>query len=127
MRKQRMPKAELDQLAKDALAAWNNHDADAWVNLFADQFTWHDWSLPEPIRDKEGVRSYFSEWMRAFPDLKSRETRRIVGEDALAIEVEWTATNSGPLAMGDRELPPTNKKVTGRGSHFARVRDGKIV
>ncbi len=53
--------------------------------------------------------------------------RRVVGEDAIATEVEWVATNSGPLAIGGDELPATNKQVTGRGSYMWRARGGKIV
>ena len=42
-------------------------------------------------------------------------------------EVEWTGTNSGPMEMGGKEIPPTNKTVIGRGSYIAFVRGGKVV
>jgi hypothetical protein len=32
-----------------------------------------------------------------------------------------------PLTMGGKSLPPTKKKVVGRGSHIAKVSGGKIV
>jgi hypothetical protein len=31
------------------------------------------------------------------------------------------------MVMGGNEIPATNRTVTGRGTYFARVRDGKIV
>lgn len=46
---------------------------------------------------------------------------------SVAGEVEFTGTNSGPMIMAGKEMPPTNRTVIGRGAYFARVRDGKIV
>jgi SnoaL-like polyketide cyclase len=40
--------------------------------------------------------------------------------------VEFIGTNTGPMVMGSMEMPPTNKAVTGRGTYFARIRDGKV-
>jgi steroid delta-isomerase-like uncharacterized protein len=122
-----MSKEELERLDDQGMAAWEKHDADAWVDLFADDFVWHDWTTPEPIRDKEGARQYFNSWMTAFPDFRVKTVTRVVSEDGIASEVEFTGTNTGPLAMAGAELPPTNKTVTGRGSYMAWVRNGKIV
>ena len=122
-----MTKEELEQLDDRGMAAWSAHDADGWVALFADDFVWHDWTTPEPIRDKDGARAYFSAWMAGFPDMMVKTVNRVVGDDALAAEIEFQGTNTGPLVMGGMEMPPTNKSVVGRGTYFARVRDGKIV
>lgn len=122
-----MSKEELERLDDQGMAAWDAHDADAWLGLFADDFVWHDWTTPEPMRDKEQARAYFDSWMKAFPDMRTKTVNRVVGDDAVAAEIEFQGTNSGPLVMGGMELPPTNKSVTGRGSYIARIRDGKIV
>ena len=122
-----MSKGDLERLDDQGLAAWDSHDPDAFVEVFADDFVWHDWTLPEPITDKEAARQFFASWVRAFPDLKTTSVRRVVGDDSVATEVEWTATNAGPLAMGGDELSPTNKRVTGRGAYMWRAREGKIV
>jgi steroid delta-isomerase-like uncharacterized protein len=122
-----MSKEDLERLDDQGMAAWNDHDAEAFVSLFADDFVWYDWTQPEPIRDKKAAQAYFNNWMTAFPDLMTKVTNRIVGDDGFASEVELTGTNSGPMSMGGREIPPTNRTVTGRGSYFARVRGGKVV
>jgi steroid delta-isomerase-like uncharacterized protein len=109
------------------MAAWDSHDVEAWVGLFADDFVLYDWTLPEPIRDKEGLRHNFNEWTTAFPDMKVQQTSRVVGDDAVAGEVEFRGTNTGPMVMGGNEIPPTNKSVMGRGAYIAKVRDGKVV
>ena len=122
-----MSNAELEMIDNQVMAAWDSHDVEAFVGLFAADFVWQDWTLAEPMRDKQRARSYFNAWITAFPDMRVRQVRRVIGDDAVAAEIEFTGTNTGPMVMGGNELPPTNKPVVGRGSHFARVRGGKIV
>ena len=122
-----MSKEELEQLDDRGMAAWDTHDADAWVGMFADGFEYHDWTLPEPIRDKAALRQTFEAWMTAFPDMKTTTVSRVIGEDSVAAEITFMGTNSGPMAMGGAEIPATGKTVTGRGSYIAKVKDGKVV
>jgi steroid delta-isomerase-like uncharacterized protein len=122
-----MSKEEMERIDDQGMAAWNDHDADAFLSLFADDFVWYDSTLPEPIRDQEGARRYFNGWATAFPDMNAKVTNRVVGDDAFASEIEFTGTNTGPMVMGGNEIPPTNKAITGHGTYFARVRDGKVV
>jgi len=122
-----MSREELEQLDDQGMAAWDQHDADAFVALQADDFVWSDWTLPEPIRDKDGARNYFNSGVTAFPDMKVKQVSRVVGDDAVAAEIEFTGTNTGPMVMGGMEMPPTNRSVVGRGSYIGRVKDGKII
>ena len=122
-----MDRSELERLDDHGMAARDSHDADAWADLFADEFAYHDWTLPEPIRDKQALRDAFGAWMQAFPDMSTTTVARVVGEDSVAAEITFTGTNSGPMVMGGMEMPPTGKAVTGRGSSLAKARDGKIV
>lgn len=122
-----MSREELERIDDQGMSAWDSHDADTWVNLFADDFVVNDWTLPEPIRDKDAIRAYFNSWMTAFPDMSVKQTNRVVGDDAVAAELEFTGTNTGTMVMGGMEMPPTNKAIVGRGSYIARVRNGKVV
>ena len=122
-----MLKEELERLDDQGMASWDQHDPDAWVAILADDFVIMDWTLPEPIRDKEGAKAYMSAWLQAFPDMRVKQTSRVIGDDAVAAELEFTGTNTGPMVMGGMEMPPTGKPVTGRGSYIAHVRDGKVV
>jgi steroid delta-isomerase-like uncharacterized protein len=120
-------KQDLERIDDQGISAWDTHDAEAFVALFADSFVWHDWTQPEPIRDAEGARRYFSSWGDAFPDMRVQVVSRVVGDDAVAAEITFSGTNTGPMEMGGNQIPPTNRQVTARGSYIARVRDGKIV
>jgi steroid delta-isomerase-like uncharacterized protein len=122
-----MSREEIERLDEQSLAAWDSHDSDAFVSMLADDFVWYDWTVPEPMRDREAATRYFNGWVTAFPDMKTTSVSRVVGDDAVATEIEWTGTNTGPMVMGGNQIPPTNKSVTGRGTYFARFRDGKVV
>ena len=122
-----MTRYELKRLDDRGIAAWNNHDPDAFMNLLADDFVWHDWSSERPIRDKQAARALFNAWMKAFPDLHTHLVSQVIGDDAVAGELELDGTNTGPLEMGGQKAPATQKKVHLHGSYMAVVRNGRIV
>jgi steroid delta-isomerase-like uncharacterized protein len=122
-----MSKEDLERIDDLGMAAWDNHQPEAWADLFADEFWLRDLALPQPIRSKEEVRRYMQGWFTAFPDMRVTTTNRVIGEDSIAAEVEFTGTNTGPLAMGGMEIPATGKSVVGKGAYFARVQGGKVV
>jgi len=119
-------KEQLARLDDLGIASWDRHDPDAFLDLFADRFEWVDDTQPAPMRSREEARRYTESWFSAFPDLHLRETNRIIGDDSIAAEVELTGTNSGPLSVGDRQIPPTGKKVSSRATVFIKTENGKI-
>jgi steroid delta-isomerase-like uncharacterized protein len=121
-----MTRDEIIALDDEGMAAWDGHDPEGFVALFADDFTYTDDSVPQPLRSKDEVRAYMQAWYAAFPDMHARETNRVVGDDSLAAEIEFTGTNTGPVAMGGQEMPATGRTVTGHGTYFAKAKDGRI-
>jgi len=118
---------DIERIDDQGMAAWDGHDVDAFMNLLAAGFIWTDLTLPEPMRTKDQARQYMQAWFTAFPNMRIRQTNRVVSDDAAAAEVEFTGTNTGPMMMAGTEIPPTGKSVVGRGAYFARVEDGKVV
>ncbi|MGZ4426555.1 MAG: ester cyclase [Nocardioidaceae bacterium] len=121
-----MTREELERIDELHMRAWNEQNIDAFLELLADQFVWRDLTVPEPMTTPEAARAYMLGWFTAFPDMRVTVTSRVVGEDAVAAEVEFTGTNSGRLSMGGTQLPPTQKSVTGRGAYFVKIREGKM-
>ena len=121
-----MSKQELELLDDLGIGAWDNHKPDAFVELLADDFVLRDVTAPELIRTREAAAAYVQAWITAFPDLRIRRTNRVIGDDSIAGEIEFTGTNTGPLSMGGMTLPPTGKSVLGVGAYFSKVRDGKV-
>jgi steroid delta-isomerase-like uncharacterized protein len=121
-----MSREDVERTDDQGIAAWDRRDADAIVELLADGFVWTDLTLPEPMRTKDQARQYAQGWFTAFPDMRVTRTNRVVSDDAVAAELEFTGTNTGPMVIAGNEIPPTGKSVLGRGAYFARIQDGKI-
>jgi steroid delta-isomerase-like uncharacterized protein len=117
------------RLDEEFIAAWNAHDADRAVAQLSDDVVWQDVGNPEPMRGKAAARQFIQSWFSAFPDLKAVVKNRVVSEDQVAAETEFSGTNSGPLQMapGAPAIPATGKKVTGKGTYFVRIQNGKAV
>jgi steroid delta-isomerase-like uncharacterized protein len=122
-----MTREEIERLDDAGMDAWDKHDPDAFMSLFADKFTWLDDTSPDPIRSSDAGKEYMRSWFTAFPDMRVRTTNRVVGDDSIACELEFTGTNTGTLAMGGMEMPATGKSITGHGCYFARAENGKII
>jgi hypothetical protein len=43
-----------------------------------------------------------------------KQTNRVVSDEAVAAEVHFTGTNTGPMMMAGKEIPPTGKSVVGK-------------
>jgi steroid delta-isomerase-like uncharacterized protein len=122
-----MSKEELEQIDDQGMGAWDKHETDAFIDLFASEFVWRDLTVPEEMTSPDQARQYMQGWFTAFPDMRVHTVNRVIGEDSIGAEVEFTGTNTGPLSMGGVEMPATGKSVVGKGAYFARVEDGKIV
>ena len=117
------------KLDEENIAAWNAHDIDRFLAIVSDDIVWHDVGKPQPYKGKEAVRQYMQGWFSAFPDIKITVKNRLITEDQVAAEVEFTGTNTGPLelAPGAPLIPATGKQVTGKGTYFVRIKNGKAV
>lgn len=117
------------KLDEEVSAAWNAHDVDRALGPMSDDIVWHDVGSPEPFKGKEAVRQYLQGWFTAFPDSKFTVKNRVVTEDQLAAEMEFTGTHKGPLQFDPNgpAIPATGKTINGKGSYFVRFKNGKAV
>ena len=113
---------------EEEIAAWNAHDVERAVAVFPDNIVWHDTGSPQPMTGKDALRQYLQGWFSAFPDIKITVTNRVVTEDQVASELDFTGTNTGDLQLAPgATIPATGKKVNGKGTYFVRFQDGKPV
>jgi hypothetical protein len=114
-----MTREAVERIDQQGIAAWDGHDVDGFVGLFADDFTWTDLTLPEPMRTTEQARQYMQGWFTAFPDMRVTQTNRVVGDDAVAAELEFTGHQHRPDADG-RRGGPANRQARGRQRRLLR-------
>ena len=117
---------EVRRIDHEGISAWDRHDPERFAALLADGFEFRDSSLPEPLTTPEQVREYMGTWFTAFPDMRTRTTNRVVSEDSVGAEVEFTGTHTGPLNAGGVQTPATGRTVHSSGTYFARVKEGRI-
>src|SRR5207244_13406065 len=112
------------RLDDEMRAAWNSHDIEKFLAICDDNIIWHDVASPQPYRGKKGARQFIQGWITALPDLNYQEKNRLVTEDAVAVEFEFSGTNSGPIqiAPGVGAIAATGKKVpAANATYFGRI------
>jgi steroid delta-isomerase-like uncharacterized protein len=72
------------------------------------------------------ISAYMQTFFTAFPDLRIEVESMVEVGDAVATEVRFVGTHTGPLAGPDGELPATGKRVDLPGADFMSVSNGKV-
>jgi len=111
------------------IAAWNAGDTGRTLAVLSDDVVWRDIGNPRSMNGREAARPYVQSWYTAFPDLRATVTNRVVTDDQVAVEVDFSGTHTGPLQMSPEmpAVPPTGRRVNGKGTYFLRIADGKAV
>ncbi len=112
-------------VAEALLAAWNAHDPAKVSSLMADDVSYLDMTVGEPVvgRD-EVIDAVVKLFMTAAPDLSwQMKGEPIVAPDAIAFEWHFSGTNTGDWGP---DAPATGKDFAFDGMTLIRVRDGKI-
>lgn len=123
-----MEEQELRKLYEEFIEAWNNRDIEGVMALCADDLTFQDPLVSEPITGKDRIGVLMQRWWQAFPDIEIEVVGHVIGENRVAVEWRAKATNSGelPLTHGVT-LPPTGKCIDSQGVSIIDFRDGKAV
>jgi steroid delta-isomerase-like uncharacterized protein len=103
--------------------AVNNGHLEELHQIFAADVIDHDPS-PDQGPGPEGFIKFFTQFRRAFPDLKITGEYLIADEDNVAIAYTITGTQQGPF----QGIPATGKQIKARGVQIAKFNsDAKIV
>jgi steroid delta-isomerase-like uncharacterized protein len=94
-------------LVEQHVRAENQHDLDAVMATFGPHACYDDEPWGDHRAGPDGVRSYYSELMRAMPDLAIDVARRHVSADAIVLEVSIRGTHLGAW----RGLPATGRRL----------------
>ena len=106
------------RIVKDYLAAWNAHDSEALLSLFANDCVYEDVALGRIEQGKERVRSLVQS---VFADL---EDFRMEAKSAFGA-TEWTMTGTF-VHSSVPGLTATGRSFAVRGATILQLRDGKI-
>lgn len=94
-------------LVEQHLRLENAHDLEGVLGTFGDAAHYDDEAWGEHYEGISGVREFYSQLMKALPDLEIQVARRHATEEAIVLEVMIRGTQLGPW----RGLPATGRRV----------------
>jgi steroid delta-isomerase-like uncharacterized protein len=94
-------------LVEEHVRAENRHDLEAIMATFGISARYDDEPWADHRGGRDGVRSYYTELIRALPDLVIDINRRHVAAESIVLEVAIRGTQLGAW----RGLPATGRKV----------------
>ena len=102
-----MTREEIEARIRDGFDAWNAHDADRVVALYAEGGVM---VLPsgEEVRDRGAMRAAVQQYFDAFPDLKLEMLSLTIDGNRTAQEWRSRGTHEGEIAG----IPPTHKTIS---------------
>jgi steroid delta-isomerase-like uncharacterized protein len=111
------------EVSQRSIDAWNKHDADALVAVYAEGGTYHNPRLDHPLTGK-AIGDFAKSVWAACPDM-SLEVISSGDTGGGLVATQWVlhGTNIGPYLDGS---PPTGRTVAYSGASFTQVEGDKI-
>jgi steroid delta-isomerase-like uncharacterized protein len=101
---------------------WTQGKLESIDQLYADNCVFHDLSMSDDIRGRDGMRQYARMYRTACPDLSCTPEDFVIEGDKVAVRWEAHGTHRGDF-MG---VAPTGKQVHFRGIQIQRIVNGKV-
>jgi len=111
------------QLAQKTIAAINDKNIDAYLQLLDNSYVMETEMAPAPLRGHDAVRQMLQSYFNGIPDLKFELEQVIASGDHVVTRTHVTGTHKGTF-LG---VPATNKKIDVRSCSVTEVRNGKAV
>ena len=111
------------EVTQRQIDAWNRHDADAVIALYAEGATYHTPRFDHPLKGK-ALADFIKSVLTAFPDLRFEViSRGDTGGGLVAIQLVLHGTHTGSFMDG---TPPTGRTVAYPLASFAKIEGDKI-
>ena len=111
------------EVSQRAIDAWNRHDADALVALYAEGGTYHTPRMNHPLTGK-AIGDFVKSVWTAYPDASLEIiSRGDAGGGLVATQFVLHGTHTGPYMDG---TPPTGRTVAYPIAAFTQVEGDKI-
>ncbi len=115
-------------MAEKVIAAWNSHEPDRILAIYAPGYRGVDVAQARPIEGARGMAQMMLRYTRAFPDLTYTLVDSVGQDDRLVLHWIARGTHRGTIM----NIPPTGRTIEVRGVSIMkiegeRVREGHIV
>jgi uncharacterized protein (TIGR02246 family) len=125
MATQHVPSRSVKEVLERNITTLNARDMEGYL---ANQHPDVEFVLPGGVtlHGREDIRQFIEALWAAFPDGQLAFGEQVYGDDAVAVEVVFTGTHTGPLMTPNGPIPPTGKRVTTHQASILRIKDGLI-
>jgi len=113
---------ELAKRVDRIISVWNGADPNIILEEVADNFTYHHFSLPEPLRGRQAFLEFIHNLRAAFPDFRVTPDEVFAEDNKVVIKWSWTGTHQGEW----RGIAPTGKRVSQQGISITHLENGKF-
>ena len=105
------------------ICAWNEHDLDRLVVLYAEDYTGQDVGLAQTYCGWAGIQKTAQYYYTAFPDLSFTSTETLIDGDHAALSWTSCGTHRGKIM----NIPPTGRSIRVSGVTTLAVRNGLVI
>lgn len=110
------------RLAREAVAAINAHDIDAYLKNIDNSFVQESETVGT-VHGRDGARHMMTTMLQAFPDLHIEIEQIITSGDFVVGRALLSGTHQGAFAG----IPATHKKASWHSCNVMEVKNGKVV
>ena len=111
------------EVSQRSIDAWNKHDADALVAVYAEGGTYHNPRVDRPLTG-QAIGDFAKSVWTAYPDMRLEIiSRGDTGGGLVAVQWVLHGTHTGPYMDG---TAPTGRTVAYPGASFTQVEGDKI-
>lgn len=95
--------------------------------LMSPDLVYEETGTDRRVQGVDAVFDLLEGWQAAFPDIRGEVRRVLAGGDSTAVEIVWTGTHTGPLAIRAGTVPPTGAAVATHATMWQRWDGDRIV
>lgn len=106
-----MTDRKLDQLARETIDAFNRSDWDSVRATTGPGYVYEEIGTGRRTEGADETLEALWQWKAALPDVTGEVLRVVVDGDTAVLEIVWRGTQTGPLATGAGELPPSGRSI----------------
>jgi predicted ester cyclase len=115
-----------EEIFKSCYTAYLADDWDAFGKLLADDVVLESPGR-SPILGRDAVLEYHRQTKRAIPNIAGEYSVIVAVGEMVGGQKLVVGTNTGPMAVGSRELPPTGRKIELPESDWMKSEGGRCV
>ena len=118
--------ADVIQVAKDSIAAYDDKDWDKAAALMADGIQYEEHGSGRKIEGKGQVIEAYQGWGSAIPDSKGEIVNAVASGNQAVLQIVWRGTHTGPLQAPTGTIEATGKSIEIPACMVVTVEDDKV-